>query len=213
MLADYDRGLNWVFRHQLITLLVTLALDRGDRLSLLRHPKRISPGAGHRLSVRPTRGAAGRILSRQWRSSRIRSSKIVIQDPAVSGMVSFAGARPAAIRARTPPACSSSSSRSDSAPAIEEVIGRLRPKVAQVIGAQFYHASRSGHHGRRTPGTGAISIHPDRHRLRRTQSLGADLAVEDAIDEDFVPTSPPTSRSPRRKSTSRSIATPRRLTA
>ncbi len=183
MLAEYDRGLKWVFQHQLSMLLLTLIPRRGHGLPLLRHSKGISSGAGYRLSL--------------WRNSklgRMRSfpamtklqdqiAAIVLQDPAVSGMVSFAGSTGGNSSENTARMFIQLKPFGRRA-GIEEVMSRLRPKVAQVIGARFYmQAAQDITVGGRLEQAQYQYTLTDTE-LRRAQSLGADFAVEDAINED-----------------------------
>ncbi len=61
--------------------------DRRDRLSLRHDPEGLLPAAGHRLHLRPGRGAPGHLLRRAWPRSLHQLVDIVQQDPAVSGVV------------------------------------------------------------------------------------------------------------------------------
>ena len=61
-------------------------------------------------------------------------------------------------------------------PSIEEVMQRLRPKVAQVIGVKYYMQAGQDVTDRRPIGAGAVSVHADRHEFRRVEPLGADLS-------------------------------------
>src|SRR5581483_3856198 len=86
-------------------------------------------------------------------------SKIIVADPAVAAVVSFAGA--------TGGNSSENTARMfiqlkpfGERPPIQQVMARLRPPVA-----------------------GAVPIYADRHGFERAQSLGADPARQDAGDE------------------------------
>jgi hydrophobe/amphiphile efflux-1 (HAE1) family protein len=136
MLAEYDRGLNWVFRHQLSMLLVTLCLVVVTGYLYYVIPKGFLP-------EQDTGFLFGQLEARQDESfpamAKLQDqiAKIVIQDPAVSGMVSFAGSTGGNSSENTARMFIQLKPFGKRA-GIEEVIGRLRPKVAQVIGAQFY---------------------------------------------------------------------------
>ena len=136
MLAEYDRGLNWVFRHQLSMLLVTLTLVVVTGYLYYVIPKGFLP-------EQDTGFLFGQLEARQDESfpamAKLQDqiAKIVIQDPAVSGMVSFAGSTGGNSSENTARMFIQLKPFGQRA-GIEEVIGRLRPKVAQVIGAQFY---------------------------------------------------------------------------
>ena len=136
MLAEYDRGLNWVFRHQLSMLLVTLCLVVVTGYLYYVIPKGFLP-------EQDTGFLFGQLEARQDESfpamAKLQDqiAKIVIQDPAVSGMVSFAGSTGGNSSENTARMFIQLKPFGQRA-GIEEVIGRLRPKVAQVIGARFY---------------------------------------------------------------------------
>jgi hydrophobe/amphiphile efflux-1 (HAE1) family protein len=136
MLAEYDRGLNWVFRHQLSMLLVTLSLVVVTGYLYYVIPKGFLP-------EQDTGFLFGQLEARQDESFPAMAmlqdqiAKIVIQDPAVSGMVSFAGSTGGNSSENTARMFIQLKPFGQRA-GIEEVIGRLRPKVAQVIGARFY---------------------------------------------------------------------------
>jgi hydrophobe/amphiphile efflux-1 (HAE1) family protein len=136
MLAGYDRGLNWVFRHQLLMLLGTLALVVLTGYLYMVIPKGFLP-------EQDTGFLFGEVEARQDISfaamAKVENqfSKIILQDPAVSGLVGFAGA--------TGGNSSENTARMfiqlkplGQRPSIEQVMQRLRPKVAQVIGAKFF---------------------------------------------------------------------------
>ena len=136
MLAEYDRGLNWVFRHQLSMLLMTLSLVVVTGYLYYVIPKGFLP-------EQDTGFLFGQLEARQDESfpamAKLQDqiAKIVIQDPAVSGMVSFAGSTGGNSSENTARMFIQLKPFGQRA-GIEEVIGRLRPKVAQVIGARFY---------------------------------------------------------------------------
>ena len=136
MLAGYDRGLNWVFRHQFITLLSTIALVFVTGYLYVVIPKGFLP-------QEDTGFLFGEIETRQDASfaeiSRLQEqiSKIILQNPAVSGLVSFAGA--------TGGNASENTARIfiqlkpfGTRPGVAQVIRELRPKIAQVIGPKFF---------------------------------------------------------------------------
>jgi hydrophobe/amphiphile efflux-1 (HAE1) family protein len=136
MLAEYDRGLNWVFRHQLSMLLVTLSLVVVTGYLYYVIPKGFLP-------EQDTGFLFGQLEARQDESfpamAKLQDqiAKIAIQDPAVSGMVSFAGSTGGNSSENTARMFIQLKPFGQRA-GIEEVIGRLRPKVAQVVGARFY---------------------------------------------------------------------------
>ncbi|HTV28315.1 MAG TPA: efflux RND transporter permease subunit [Xanthobacteraceae bacterium] len=136
MLAEYNRGLNWVFRNQLSMLLCTIALIALTGYLYYVIPKGFIP-------QEDTGFIFTNIEARQDSSfaaiARIQNqaSKIILENPAVSGLVSFAGAtggNPSENTARVFVQLKPVGQR----PAIERVVEKLRPKLAKIIGAKFY---------------------------------------------------------------------------
>jgi hydrophobe/amphiphile efflux-1 (HAE1) family protein len=136
MVAGYDRGLNWVFRHQFLTLMSTIALIGLTGYLYVVIPKGFFP-------EQDTGFLFGQLEAREDSSfaaiAKMESqvSQIIQQDPAVSGLVGFAGAtggNSSEATARMFIQLKDFSAR----PPIEQVMARLRPKVAKVVGARFY---------------------------------------------------------------------------
>jgi hydrophobe/amphiphile efflux-1 (HAE1) family protein len=136
MLTEYDRGLNWVFRHQFLTLLSTIALIALTGYLYYLIPKGFIP-------QEDTGFLFGEIQTRQDASfadiSKLQNqiSKIILKNPAVSGLVSFAGA--------TGGNASESTARIfvqlkpiGRREAVERVMEELRPQIAKVIGPKFF---------------------------------------------------------------------------
>ncbi|MGA7791154.1 MAG: efflux RND transporter permease subunit [Xanthobacteraceae bacterium] len=136
MLAGYDRGLNWVFRHQLPTLLATISLVMLTGYLYVIIPKGFLP-------EQDTGFIFGEAEARQdisfagMANIENQISKVVLENPAVYGLVGFAGA--------TGGNSSENTARMfiqlkpiGQRPPIEQVMAELRPKVGQVIGARFY---------------------------------------------------------------------------
>jgi hydrophobe/amphiphile efflux-1 (HAE1) family protein len=136
MLNTYDRGLNWVFHHQFLTLLTTIALIALTGYLYYVIPKGFIP-------QEDTGFLFGELEARQDSSfaaiaqMQDQVSKIILKNPAVSGLVSFAGAtgfNPSENTARIFVQLKPFGHR----PGIEQVIKQLRPQIAKVIGARFY---------------------------------------------------------------------------
>jgi hydrophobe/amphiphile efflux-1 (HAE1) family protein len=136
LVAGYDRGLNWVFRHQFLTLMSTIALVILTGYLYVVIPKGFFP-------EQDTGFLFGQLEAREDSSfesiARMENqvSQIIQQDPAVFGLVGFAGA--------TGGNSSEATARMfiqlkdfGQRPPIQQVMARLRPKVAKVIGAKFY---------------------------------------------------------------------------
>jgi hydrophobe/amphiphile efflux-1 (HAE1) family protein len=136
MVAGYDSGLNWVFRHQFLTLMSTIALVVLTGYLYVIIPKGFFP-------EQDTGFLFGQLQTREDSSfeaiSKVENqvSQIVQRDPAVQGLVGFAGA--------TGGNSSESTARMfiqlkdfGDRPSIDQVMQRLRPQVAKVVGAKFF---------------------------------------------------------------------------
>ncbi|HUB95545.1 MAG TPA: efflux RND transporter permease subunit [Stellaceae bacterium] len=132
----YDGGLQWVFRHQLPMLLLTIALIILTFVLYVFIPKGFFP-------EQDTGFIFGQAEARQDISfdgiSKIENegARIITADPAVSGVVGFAGA--------TGGNSSESTTRYfiqlkpfGQRPSVQVVMARLEAKLAQVVGARFY---------------------------------------------------------------------------
>ncbi len=137
MLREYDRGLNWVFRHQLLTLLSTVALIVLTGYLYYVIPKGFIP-------QEDTGFLFGQLEARQdisfdaMAKLQDQTAKIILQNPNVAGLVAFAGAtggNSSENTARMFIQLKPFSQREG----IAKVMAELRPKVAtQVIGANFF---------------------------------------------------------------------------
>ena len=140
MLATYNRGLEFVFRHQFLTLLSTLALIVVTGYLYVTIPKGFFPqqdtgfifgevDAREDLSFKATAALAHRIAD------------IVRHEPGVAGVIYFAGAyayNPTENTARMFIQLKPHDERDLSS---DQIIQRLRPKVAAVEGAKFFMQS------------------------------------------------------------------------
>jgi hydrophobe/amphiphile efflux-1 (HAE1) family protein len=137
MLREYDRGLNWVFRHQFLTLLSTIALIVLTGYLYYVIPKGFIP-------QEDTGFLFGQLEARQdisfgaMAKLQDQTAKIIQQNPNVAGLVSFAGAtggNSSENTARIFIQLKPFSQREG----IAKVMQELRPKIAaQIIGAKFY---------------------------------------------------------------------------
>ncbi|MBO0738866.1 MAG: efflux RND transporter permease subunit, partial [Alphaproteobacteria bacterium] len=137
MIGAYDRGLNFVFRHQFSALMSTLLLMAATAVLYLHIPKGFFP-------QQDTGTVFGEVDTRQDSSflatSRIAHQivDIIRQDPSVGGVFMLAGAyayNPSENAARVFFALKPFDERSDTA---EQVVQRLRRKVSAVQGAKFF---------------------------------------------------------------------------
>ncbi|HEV7997897.1 MAG TPA: efflux RND transporter permease subunit [Stellaceae bacterium] len=137
MLASYDRGLRFVFRHQFPTLLATLTLIFVTGYLYVQIPKGFFPqqDTGFIFGEVDTREDASFLSTAKIRQQIV---DIVRKDPAVAGVFSFAGAysyNPTENTARVFMQLKPFDERDVSA---DQVIARLRPKMAAVQGAKFF---------------------------------------------------------------------------
>src|SRR5271166_1511828 len=140
MLRHYDRGLGFVFRHQLPTLLSTLVLMVATGYLYVTIPKGFFP-------EQDTGFIFGQLDAREDISFPAMAAlthqivDIVKQDPAVSGVFSFTGAsayNPTENTARVFIQLVPHDQRDRTS---GQIIQRLRPKVAAVKGVKFYMQS------------------------------------------------------------------------
>jgi hydrophobe/amphiphile efflux-1 (HAE1) family protein len=140
MLNGYDRGLNFVFRHQFVTLLSTLMLIVVTGYLYVTIPKGFFP-------EQDTGFIFGQAEARQDISfpAMVKITHkiidIVRQDPAVSGVFGFTGAssyNPTENAARVFIQLKPHNQRDQTS---NQIIQRLRPKVAAVEGAKFFMQS------------------------------------------------------------------------
>jgi hydrophobe/amphiphile efflux-1 (HAE1) family protein len=137
MIRGYDRGLRWVLRHQLSMLAATLALIVLTGFLYVYVPKGFFP-------EQDTGFVFGQAEARQDTSfagiSKLEQdfTQVILTDPAVQGVVGFAGATGGNAAENTARLFIQLKPLSERKVSAQEVIQRLRPKVAQVIGANFF---------------------------------------------------------------------------
>jgi hydrophobe/amphiphile efflux-1 (HAE1) family protein len=137
IIRGYGRGLAWVFRHQLSMLVATLALLIATGALYLFIPKGFFP-------EQDTGFIFGQAEARQdisfdaMKEIENEFSQILLTDPAVSGVVGFTGATGGNASENTARMFIQLKPVSERGVSAQQVIQRLRPKVAQVQGAKFY---------------------------------------------------------------------------
>ncbi len=136
-IAFYDRGLKLVFRHKLITLLVTIA-TLGLTIALAVFvPKGFFPqqDTGALLGVSE---AAPDVSFTKMMDLQRSLADVILQDPDVQNVASFIGSdgtNPTTNSGRLSITLKPLAERSSSA---DEIVARLQPKLAQVEGIQVY---------------------------------------------------------------------------
>src|SRR5487761_683639 len=136
-LRAYDRGLNFIFRHQLSALVATLLLMVATGYLYVKMPKGFFPQQDTgfifgELDVRQDASVA------QTDKIRREVVNIVMHQPGVQGVFSYAGAtpyNPAENTARIFWGLKPYDERTDTA---EQIIQRVSKKVAGIEGAKFY---------------------------------------------------------------------------
>jgi hydrophobe/amphiphile efflux-1 (HAE1) family protein len=136
-LRRYDRGLNFIFRHQFVALIATLLLMVATGYLYVKMPKGFFPqqDTGFIFGELDIREDASMILTDKVRRQVV---DIVRQDPAVEGVFSYDGAttyNPAENTSRIFWGLKPYEDRDATA---EQVIQRLRKAVAGIQGAKFY---------------------------------------------------------------------------
>ncbi len=140
VLGAYDRGLRFVLRHQFPMLLATLGLMVGTGYLYATIPKGFFP-------QQDTGFIFGQAVARQDTSFAKmetivhRFGEIVREDPAVSGVFYFAGAYSYNPTENTGRMFIQLKPHDERDVTSDQVIRRLRPKVAQVEGAQLFMQS------------------------------------------------------------------------
>ena len=135
----YDRGLIWTFAHQFPMLMVNIGLIVLTVVLYIVIPKGFLPeqDTGIFIGVAQAReDTAFKTIA----AIENECAAIILKDPAVSGVVGFAGA--------TGGNPSESTSRMfaqlkpfDQRPSVQQVIARLKPALAKVVGVKFYMQS------------------------------------------------------------------------
>ncbi len=137
VLRGYDRGLKWVFRHQFITLMSTLALIVVTGYLYVVIPKGFFP-------EQDTGFIFGQAEARQdisftaMADIQNRLSAIIQKDSAVSGVVGFVGSTGGNSSENTARMFIQLKPFAQRDASAQQVIQRLRPKVAAIPGVRFF---------------------------------------------------------------------------
>jgi hydrophobe/amphiphile efflux-1 (HAE1) family protein len=137
MIRGYDRGLQWVFRFRFLTLISTLALIVLTVFLYVEIPKGFFP-------EQDTGFIFGQAQAREDTSFEQMAqlentfANIINTDPAVSGVVGFAGSTAGNSSESTARMFIQLKPLNERKVSAQDVMQRLRPKVAEVMGAKFY---------------------------------------------------------------------------
>jgi multidrug efflux pump len=137
ILRLYHGGLRWVLRHQFVTLCITILTACLSVYLYIQVPKGFFPQQDTGRLVGSVQ-AAQDISFSAMRAKMVQFVGIVMKDPAVENVMGFAGGNTAMNQGRLFFTLKPLSVRKVSA---EQVINRLRPKLAVVPGATLYMQS------------------------------------------------------------------------
>jgi hydrophobe/amphiphile efflux-1 (HAE1) family protein len=140
MLNGYGRGLKFVLRHQLPALLATLLLMGATAYLYVAIPKGFFPqqDTGFIFGIAEARQDTSFV---KMAGIAHKLAAIVDQDPAVSGVLYFAGTSPFNPTENTARVFIQLKPHNQREVTSDQVIQRLRPKVAAVEGAKFFMQS------------------------------------------------------------------------
>jgi hydrophobe/amphiphile efflux-1 (HAE1) family protein len=136
MLRGYDRGLKWVFRHQRLMLATTLGLIVLTGYLYVVIPKGFIPqqDTGFIFGALETRLDSS-FATVAGKENKVAS--VILKDPAVSGVVGFAGAagyNPSESTARMFIQLKPFNERAG----VQTVMDRLKPEIAKIRGVKFF---------------------------------------------------------------------------
>jgi hydrophobe/amphiphile efflux-1 (HAE1) family protein len=137
LIRGYDRGLKWVFRHQFPMLVLTVALIVLTGTLYVWIPKGFFPeqDTGFIFAQAETRQDTSFATITKIEN---QFAEIIAADPAVSGVVGFAGATGGNASESTARFFIQLKPLNRRDASAQAVIQRLRPKVAEVTGAKFF---------------------------------------------------------------------------
>ncbi len=191
----YRRSLEWVLRHEGLTLLVTLGDPGRDRLALYRHPEGLPAAAGHRPDLRGDGRRRGRLVHRDAAAARRRSRPRSARIPTSTGVVSVvgrdAGQCHAECRRGLPSRCvRATSARTPVTPVIE----RLKDAVAAIPGVMSISSRCRTSRSRPASSRAQYQYTLDRHRRKEVSHWAERLAERLQAVTASCATSPPRRR-------------------
>ncbi len=175
LVRGYERGLDFVLRHQKTTLLVFSRHDCGQRRCSTCSSRRVLPAAGHRAS-----SPASRMPRRTCRTTKMlgfqhKLTDVIAKDPDVAGWGAFVGGqRP----------FSNSFAVIGLKPRDERTVdggsGHRSPaqRVRESAGRESVPAAGAGHQPRRPRDAHSVSVHAAGSESGGAEHLGAQAARE-----------------------------------
>ncbi|MEP9379182.1 multidrug efflux RND transporter permease subunit [Aquabacter sp. CN5-332] len=137
MLAAYDRGLKWVLRHQKVTLAVFFATVMATGYLYVVIPKGFFPQQDTGM-IQGVTEAAQDISFAAMSDKQAELMKIVAADPDVDQWASSVGATGGSQTVNTGRVWIALKPRSERKATAEQIINRLRPKLAKVEGINLF---------------------------------------------------------------------------
>ena len=174
LLGGYTRGLDFVLRHQRVTLLVFFATVAATVVLYVDRSQGLLPAAGHRHHRRPLRGRAGHLVRRRWCAGSTSSTDVIAQRSRRrrAAAPALGGSRPInnGIRHHRPEAArrAQGQRRPDHHPAAAE--------ARRGHGRDLLPAGGPGPQRRRPHYAHPVPVHAAGPGPRRAQRLGAEAA-------------------------------------
>ena len=137
MLAVYDRGLLFVLRHQLATLVVTIGTVALTVWLAILIPKGFFPQQDTGIVVGVSEAAPDASFQRLAEGQK-KLSEVLLSDPDVERVASFVGADGTNLTPNSGRMTVTLKPRQQRRANAEEIIARLRPQLAQVMGISLY---------------------------------------------------------------------------
>ena len=137
LLSIYDRGLHWVLRHQLVTLLATIGTVALTVYLAVLIPKGFFPQQDTGLLVGVSEAAPDASFARLAQGQQQLAS-VLLSDPDIDRVASFIGADGTNLTPNSGRMTVTLKPREHRHASAEEIILRLRPKLAEVTGVSLY---------------------------------------------------------------------------
>ena len=195
----YERGLDFVLRHQLRDAADLPRHRRRDRLSVRRSSPRASSRSRTPASCSAPPKPAQDVSFPEMYELQEQLGAIVQADPAVATIAMGLGTGVGNAAQNNGRMFITLKPREERDVDAFQVIARLRPKLAEVKGVKALSASGAGRDGRRARRAHAVPVHDPGRQSRRAERLVAENSRQAASRCRNCATSPPTSRSPARR--------------
>ena len=173
MIAAYGRQLQWVLRHQMLTLLVAVATLVLTVVLYMAVPKGFFPvqdtGAIQAISEAPQSVSFSAMAERQQ-----AAAKAILAEPDVTGLSSFIGVDGSNQTLNSGRMLITLKPHEQRTRSAAEVIASLRERLRSVPGHHALPPAGAGPDDRGSRQPHAVSVHPRRPRLRPAERVGAE---------------------------------------